>query len=396
MKISTITRILSQLIFWGVVVVFYRWLLKLDDNVWFCVVTMYATMAIAALSRIPVSKKVSFAAHIGCLLVPVVPYTSYHTGVAILILCYGYAVLSYASKFPRKCFMNRAHALQQVVIIGMYLLFVACDYKHIDIVFAMLCMFTFIYMLQRNLERNEEYVNNVMESSVVDTNKMLRISDTIAVIATAVVMIVCVLASFMGKMGPFGTFSEFIKNKTVFICTSLKNIATTKGSVGAEPEYPTEIIEEATTASGPNIFDTDDTTSGTIRFFILLVIIVIVIDFYIYRWVKKKKENYVPPEHEEEINIHVKKEKKPKKVNPRKTDPFYGNRKTIRRIYKRRVKGGTDAKRQDLETRTPHEQKNKVSQDGVEVSGEFVDMYERARYSDQKVTKEDIKKMQKL
>lgn len=395
MKISTLTRIISQLIFWGAAVVFFKWMFQLDDKVLYCLITMYATMGICAISRIPAGIKISLSSHLASLLVPIVSYSSYKTGTAMMIFCFAYIILSFVSKATKKTFMNRAHPFMQEIIIGMYLLMVAGEYEHIDRFFAMLSMFTFVYMMQRNVERNEEYVNKVMESSVVDTNKMLRVSDFIAIVASAFIMLISMLMSLLGRVGPFAAFSEFIKNKTVFIYDAFKDFATTRGNVGSvQQELPTEYIKKKITEE-PNTFNTDDTTVGTLRLVIIIIIIVMLLDLYIYRWVKRSKDN-IPQQQEEKIDIRVKKEKKPKKVNPRKTDSSYSNRKIIRRIYRRRVKGGTDAKRQDLETRTPHEQKTKVIQDGVEVSSEFVDMYERARYSDQKVTKEDIKKMQKL
>lgn len=394
MKISTIMRMVSQLIFWAVAVVFFTWLLKLNDSNIMCILTIYATMGACFLARLPVTMKVTFAMHLTCTSIPVISEFTDKTGPAVMLFCLAYIIMSFITKRAKKNYMNRAHAFQQFVIIVFYLLAAVAEYKHIYIMYAALFLYTFIHLMQLSVERNEEYVGIAMKTSTTESDRFARTGDLISILVIAVMMLLCALLSLLGKAAPFAAISAGIKSKFIFLYNAIKNIAFTEGSVSSvKEEVTTAYFEQTTAGYDESIFNSEDTTAGTIRLIVIMVIIVVLLDLYIYRWVKHRKPKNTQ---EEEISVHIQKEKKPKKVNPRKTDPSYGNRKAARRLYKKRVKGGKSGQRQDLETRTPYEQRTKANENGIDISGEFVDMYERARYSNQKVTKEDVKKMQNL
>lgn len=96
-----------------------------------------------------------------------------------------------------------------------------------------------------------------------------------------------------------------------------------------------------------------------------------------------------------EVKIAKQEEKEEKIEKPVKVQD-YSHRKAIRRIYKNKIKKGRGKRNDDLMSKTPEEQRNKKLQEGYDVSGEFVAMYERARYSRDIITKQDVKDMQNL
>ena len=96
-----------------------------------------------------------------------------------------------------------------------------------------------------------------------------------------------------------------------------------------------------------------------------------------------------------EEHVNLKKNKK-QNINPAKLDKSYNNRTAIRKIYKKRIKGKRFGRRDDLNNCTPMEQMNKSNMDGNEISNEFVEMYEKARYSNDEITKNDVKNMNKI
>lgn len=391
MRISTIFRILSQVIFWFTLILFAAWTVKFDVNIPICLLTILITILACYMARRVKKPPLYTLAHLLCVLIPAVPYYTSMTCSAIMVIISFYVLMSYSSRITKSNSMDRTNMFHEVVIVIMYLIAVVGDYRYIYGMYALMCLFIFTYIVQCSAERNEKYVDSVVKTSVVDTQKMIRSSSLISISLIGIMMILSVSLSFIGKVGPLGTLSEFIKDKTTFITDSMNNIEFSNANSYVQDDNK---INEP-----PGMRETDDlpnpgyTTEWTIAVVFTIVMTIVVILLAVFKVRRTKRYDIIQ---EEEISIFSKKENKEKKASPRRTDPFYGNRKAIRRIYKRRVKGGKDSKREDLETRTPHEQKVKVSQNGVEVSGEFVDMYEKARYSDHEVTKNDIKTMQNL
>ena len=114
----------------------------------------------------------------------------------------------------------------------------------------------------------------------------------------------------------------------------------------------------------------------------------------------KKKENKEQGQNVPEKDKQNKKEDKWKaelnseKLKKRERTDSY--RKAIRRIYKVRIKKGRGRRNDDLVSKTPHEQRNKKISEGYEVSRDFVEMYEKARYGRDNVTKDDVRNMHNL
>ena len=95
-----------------------------------------------------------------------------------------------------------------------------------------------------------------------------------------------------------------------------------------------------------------------------------------------------------DVKTEVKQIKEEKKLKKRERTDSY--RKAIRRIYKVRIKKGRGRRNDDLVSKTPHEQRSKKISEGYEVSRDFVEMYEKARYGRDNVTKDDVRNMHNL
>lgn len=78
-----------------------------------------------------------------------------------------------------------------------------------------------------------------------------------------------------------------------------------------------------------------------------------------------------------------------------KKEEDYSFRASIRKIYKKSIRGKNKFKRVDLECRTPDEHKDIRCGEGYNVTDKFVEMYERARYSNAVLNREDVLRMKK-
>jgi hypothetical protein len=90
----------------------------------------------------------------------------------------------------------------------------------------------------------------------------------------------------------------------------------------------------------------------------------------------------------------VKRKKEAKERKLRAID--MGNRKSIRRMYRNSVLKGRGKRNDDLVSKTPYEHRAKRQSEGVEISKDFVNMYEKARYGNETITKADVKNMHNL
>ncbi len=398
MRISTITKVLAQYLFWAVAICFFAWFFKQEDKAIMLCLAMLMTFALCYVARTPYMLYISTVLHILSGGIPAIFYIVGKIGMPALIFIILYIVLSLIARIRKAEFMDRAHTFQQVVIVILYLVGCIVEYDHMLVMYGGLFGFTFLFFLQNILERNEAYIDNVSAGSDSNNRKMINSSDVMSIIAVLGMMIICLLFSLLGKVGPFAFISGKIGSKTRNALDFIKRVAMMRPSATSEQvTIPDGGGLEMETPAPVDMPDTGfDKFLGFVGAMTAILVVLFVIVFGaidLYRQIKKKKNR---PEFEQEISISARKEKKPKKVNPRKTDPSYSNRKSARKIYKKKIRGKNQGQRQDLDTRTPVEQAVKVSDQGIILEEEFVDIYEKARYSKEKVSKEDIKKMQNM
>ncbi len=124
---------------------------------------------------------------------------------------------------------------------------------------------------------------------------------------------------------------------------------------------------------------------------IIAIIAIVIVVIFIIRIIKLLSSDtadgdikeYIIPFHHEEVSSVEKKEEE-------KTDDRPAKR--IRRIYKKKIKSNLKKYESVPKSSTPDEQKKLAGLSG-EGTDEFMELYHKARYSDEECTEEDVEKM---
>lgn len=397
MKMSTIVRVMAQIVFWFTGIMFYSWIFTLDDPVWALALMTVITVVLAGFCRMIKNKPLTFLAHILLAIVPVMFVMLEVLSNASMFFGIGIIVLSLIARLSGAKFMDRGHNFGRVVLIVLYLIGSVMGYKYMWLNFAGVFVYTFLVFMQNNFEKNEEFVENECYSSTVDIDKTKGVSNLLTLVISLVMAVVCLLFSLLGKIPVLADLSSLMRLKLNNVFSFLKRVSFNNNVRENITEEPSMFVEE----NAGEVSDTSERPFLDKVFGIIAIIIIVGLFVYaIYSGIKRLYGYYMrrhKMESVEEVEVSLKKDSpvKKKKINPRELDKSYSNRKALRRIYKKRIKGKS-GKREDLVNKTPYEQRKKSLDEGNNISTEFVDMYERARYSTEEVTREDVRKMNKM
>lgn len=400
MKISTIVRFLSQLTFWYGGIMFYTWFLTLNEDCWMLLAVCICALIATNLARKFKNKAFIFLVHAlsaGLLGVFIVTdLISRYTGIFLAAI----VILSMIARYAESSFMDKGHSFGMFLLVAMYLVGSVMNYKYMWLQFALIVVYSVLMFLERNVSKNEEYIDGLSYTSVIDEDKMQVITNLMSISFSLVIGLVTVVLSFIGKIPPLAALSNLIKTKLQGSFAFLQRVNINN------PVKDDEIIEDSPLPEEGEIIDVPEGTPEEIQqtlfekivFYLLIALFIACLIYAIYSVIRYVYNHYLKLYRMgliDEEQVSLKKKKHVRKEDPSKTDISYSNRKALRKIYKKRIKGKS-GRREDFYCRTPYEQRSKSLAEGNAISEEFVELYEKARYSSQMITKDDVKRMGKI
>ena len=398
MKMSKAVHFISQFFFWFICIMFYTWFFTLEDAMWKLLLVTLFTVAACNFARMPRNKTLMFIAHLLTAAVPGIFGATDVISILSMVFMMGVIVLSLIVGLSASRYMDRAHGFGGFVLIVLYLIGSVMEYKYIWLGFAGVAVYFFLIIIQNNFEKNEEYVEGISHSSNVDINKTQILPNLFTLITGLFIVLVCTGIAFIGRIPFIAGISGMIQGRLKDVLGFLRRVSVDM----PQKEYGTEPPSGSADGMGqiPVAENIENTLADKIISAILVILVIAVVIFGIYLGIKQLYQYYLKLYRmglvdEEEVTLNKASDGKKKKVNPRDLDKSYSNRKALRRIYKKRIKGKS-GRREDFNNKTPYEQREKSLSEGNAVSTEFVDMYEKARYSPGEVTREDVKKMSKM
>ena len=398
MKISTIVRFLSQLAFWYGGIMFYTWFITLNENCWMLLAVCICAIIATNLARKFENKVFIFLVHAlsaGLLAIFIATdLISRYTGIFLAVI----VILSMIARYAESSFMDKGHSFGMFVLVAIYLVGSVMNYKYMWLQFALIVVYSVMMFLERNVSKNEEYIDGLSYTSVVDEDKMQVITNLMSLSVTLIIGFVTVAFSLIAKIPPLAALSNLIKTKVQGGLTFLKRV-TIKTPIPDEIEEGS-ILEEGDVGRLPGVEQEkiEGTLFDKVVFWLLIALVIICLIYGIYCIIRYVYNHYLKLYRMgliDEEQVSLKKKKHVRKEDPSKTDISYSNRKALRKIYKKRIKGKS-GRREDFYCRTPYEQRSKSLAEGNAISEEFVELYEKARYSSQMITKDDVKRMGKI
>lgn len=397
MRLSKILRAVTIVMFWSAIGLFIHWFYTLEGAIWAVIVASAVTPLATIFARMPQKKGFAFLFHLMALAVPAIFMVTGKIAIPIMLYGMGIVVFSYIMKLADSELMDRGNGFGCVVLAIMYLVGSLMGYDLIWAHFALMVGYIFLVFIETNIQQNEDYLEKVSYHSVVDVKKISNTSNLVVLAIGIAMLVVCVSFALLGKIGPFAAFSAFLRLKWQSLFSFLKRL-----KYKEEPETE-DVGEAAPPPEGDSMEDggvaeIPEVTTGDIIITALLYSLLICVFLYaVYALIKRLYQKYLQFQSEGvvEEQVHIKK-KKTKEINPAKLDKSYNNRMAIRKIYKKRIKGKRFGRREDLINCTPMEQRDKSINDGNDISNELVEMYEKARYSNESISKDDVKMMGKL
>lgn len=401
MKISTIVRFLSQLAFWYGGIMFYTWFITLNEDCWMLLAVCICALIATNLARKFKNKAFIFLVHAlsaGLLGVFIVTdLISRYTGIFLAVI----VILSMIARYAESSFMDKGHSFGMFLLVAMYLVGSVMNYKYMWLQFALIVVYAVTMFLERNVSKNEEYIDGLSYTSVVDEDKMQAITNLMSLSFTLIITFVTVAFSLMAKIPPLAALSHLIKTKAQGGLSFLQRVNIKNPVSDENITEEGNVLEDGTLVDVPEgtpqgiipetLFDRVVSWLLIVLFIVCLIVAIYNIIRYVYNhYLKLYRMGLI-----DEEQVSLKKKKHVRKADSSKTDISYSNRKALRKIYKKRIKGKS-GRREDFYCRTPYEQRSKSLAEGNAVSEEFVKLYEKARYSSQVITKDDVKRMGKI
>lgn len=401
MKMSGIVKVLSQLVFWFGGIMFFTWLFTLSEKWWMLLLVVIYTAISTTFVRKLKNKLFIFLAHLLSAGVPGVFMVTELISPITAIFVAGIIILSMMARYADSSFMDKGHSFGMFVMVVIYMVGSIMNYTNMWLQFALIIVYALLMFLEKNVSKNEEYVEGISYSSVVDVGKMQMIPNIMTLSVTLIIGLVTVAVSFLAKIPPLAAASSFIRQKAQGFLSFLKRVNVGTPTIGdGEIEDGITMPEDGTVVKIPEGESPEITKTlwdkVLIGFFVALFIACLI--YIVYSLIRRLYNHYQKLYRMgliDEQQVSIKKKKKVRKINPAKDDISYSNRKALRKIYKKRIRGKT-GKREDFYCRTPYEQRTKSLTEGNQISEEFVDLYEKARYSQHAITKEDVKLMGKI
>ena len=399
MKLSVIFRVITVSIFWTAIGLFVYWFFELEGNIPVVALMSLTTALATYFARLPKNKGFSFVFHLTVLAIPGICAATELVGIPVMIYGMAIAVISYITKLADSTTMDKGNVFGIIELVLLYLLGAIMDYNMMGIHLVITIAYTFLVFAEANLYQSEEYIEKLGYHAVFNAKKVKRASYMIILTIAGGILLICVIAALLGKTPPMVALSAFLCSKWKTLFKFLKRVKyhgnDNTGSV--DPGAATNPFEEQIQRGEEEIQEIIASNSDNIVMILLFAIFIACCLYIIYSFIKMLYKKFMKFENEgvQEEHLNIKKEKKVK-VNPAAEDKYYNNRTAIRKIYKKRIKGKRFGRRDDLNNCTPMEQLDKSLQDGNEVSLEMVELYEKARYSKEEISKADVKSMSKI
>ncbi len=398
MRLSKILRTVTIVMFWSAIGLFVHWFYTLEGEIWAVIVASAVTPLVTVFARMPKKKGFAFLFHLLALAVPAIFMVTGKIPIPIMLYGMGIVVFSYIMKLADSELMDRGNGFGCVVLAIMYLIGSLMEYDLIWVHFILMVGYIFLVFIETNIQQNEDYLEKVSYHSVVDVKKITNTSNVVILAIGVAMLVICVSFALLGKIGPLAAFSAFLRLKWKSIFGFLKRLKYQEEEesgpqVNEDAQIPPmEDLPEGGEAEIPEVTTGDIIVTALLYSFFICTFL-----YALYALIKRLYRKYLQFQSEGvmEEQVHIKKNKT-KEINPAKLDKSYNNRMAIRKIYKKRIKGKRSGRREDLINCTPMEQRDKSINDGNDISNELVEMYEKARYSNENISKADVKKMGSL
>lgn len=389
MKLSNITKPVTGLLFWSMLTYI---LYSFADSSWNLGITMGVAMLIFMLCymiRMMQNKTAKFFLHfIVATAFGLAEFGMILYRAPLFIMWIIFIILSIAASFSDKDFISNMNGGYIFISVVVYLIAFIHGTTDMLILYFMEATFIMLHYMQQTAIRQEENIKIMSSYSVMNEKELYSESSKVTFVTHIILYVICLLIGLIGKI----PFFRIISNKIFKIFNRAFDIV--KSFKTGEVTYPAddgdisgdtiEVNEEPITPVHPAW-----RIIGIVGFTLIMIYLI----FLIVDRIRTARKNrvYMP---DLDVKTEVKQIKEKKKLKKRERTDSY--RKAIRRIYKVRIKKGRGKRNDDLISKTPHEQRSKKVSEGYEVSKDFVEMYEKARYGQDKVTKDDVKNMHNL
>lgn len=389
MKLSNITKPVTGLLFWSMLTYI---LYSFTDSSWNLGISMGVAMLIFMLCymiRIMQNKTAKFFLHFVVItLFGLAEFGMILYRAPLFIMWIIFIILSIAASFSDKDFISDMNGGYIFISVVVYLIAFIHGTTDMLILYFMEATFIILHYMQQTAIRQEKNIKTMSSYSVMNEKELYSESSKVTFVSHMILYILCILIGLIGRIPFFSMICNKIFkifNRTFDIVKSFKTGEATYPSddVGI-PEENIEVNEEPVTPVHPAW-----RIIGIVGFTLIMLYLIFLIVDRIRTSIKNRV--YMP---DLDVKTEVKQIKEKKKLKKRERTDSY--RKAIRRIYKVRIKKGRGRRNDDLVSKTPHEQRNKKISEGYEVSRDFVEMYEKARYGRDNVTKDDVRNMHNL
>lgn len=389
MKLSNITKPVTGLLFWSMLTYI---LYSFADSSWNLGITMGVAMLIFMLCymiRMMQNKTAKFFLHfIVATAFGLAEFGMILYRAPLFIMWIIFIILSIAASFSDKDFISNMNGAYIFISVVAFIIAFAHGTTDMLALYFMEATFIMLHYMQQTAIRQEENIKIMSSYSVMNEKELYSESSKVTFVSHVILYVICLLIGLIGKI----PFFRIISNKIFKIFNRAFDIV--KSFKTGEVTYPAddgdisgdtiEVNEEPITPVHPAW-----RIIGIVGFTLIMIYLI----FLIVDRIRTARKNrvYMP---DLDVKTEVKQIKEEKKLKKRERTDSY--RKAIRRIYKVRIKKGRGKRNDDLISKTPHEQRSKKVSEGYEVSKDFVEMYEKARYGQDKVTKDDVKNMHNL
>ena len=399
MKMSKVLRYISQLVFWVSIVLFLCDVFKVTGGIGWTVLMTVLIVFASSFARKIKNNMLTFVAH---LLVGVISGFFVAANVAATVTMFfgiGITLISLIASWADAEFMDKPHGFGEFLLLATYIAGAIMNNNKLWLYFIFFVMYTFLIFIEKNVRQNEDYIHGVSYTSVMDIKKMHQVANMVTLIISFFMLVLSVGFAMLGRISPIARFGSFIFAKIREWLGFLKRFNIDLGSMNEVDDEPSGRDDESLLfGNGSDVPQEESTAdvSDVVIMAILITITVLCLFIAIFWGMRRLYKHYLmQKDGVDEEQISIKRTKAAKKEDPRKTDASYSNRKAIRKIYKKRVKGKS-RRREDFYNYTPTEQLNKSLAEGNDVSEEMVELYEKARYSKETITKDDVRIMKEI
>lgn len=397
MKMSKVLRYISQLVFWVSIVLFLCDVFKVKGGIGWTVLMTVLIVFASSFARKIKNNMLTFVAH---LLVGVISGFFVAANVAATVTMFfgiGITLISLIASWADAEFMDKPHGFGEFLLLATYIAGAIMNNNKLWLYFIFFVMYTFIIFIEKNVSQNEEYIHGVSYTSVMDVKKMHQVANMVTLIISFIMLVLSVAFAMLGRISPIARLGSFIFSKIREWLGFLKKFNIDLGNMNEVDDKPSGTVDESLLfGDGSEVLQEESTAdvSDVVIMAILITVTVLCLFFAIFWGLRRLYKYYLSTQKDgvDEEQFLLKRTKAAKKEDPRKSDASYSNRKAVRKIYKKRVKGKS-RRREDFYNYTPTEQLNKSMAEGNDISQEIVEIYEKARYSKESITKEDVRTM---